>query len=40
MDGIHKLTQQTLQTPSVSQTQNFSRDKKWIKDWLENNKNE
>ncbi len=40
MEGIHKLTQQTLNTPTVSETNNFSRDKQWIKDWLEKNKNE
>jgi hypothetical protein len=40
MEGIHKLTQQTLNTPSVSETNNFSRDKQWIKNWLEKNKNE
>lgn len=40
MEGIHKLTQQTLNTPAVSETNNFSRDKQWIKNWLEKNKNE
>ena len=40
MEGIHKLTQQTLNTPTVSETNNFSRDKQWIKNWLEKNKNE
>lgn len=38
MDGIHKLTQQTLNNSNVSKTNNYSRDKKWIKDWLEKNK--
>jgi len=38
MDGIHKLTQQTLNNSNVSETNNYSRDKKWIKNWLEKNK--
>lgn len=37
MEGINKLTQQTLNTPAVSQTRNFSKDKEWIKNWLTKN---
>jgi len=37
MEGINKLTQQTLNTPAVSQTRNFTKDKEWIKNWLTKN---